>query len=1112
MQSLVLDQAARTQAIQIQNSYIVQAPAGSGKTELLTQRFLNLLSVVDEPESILAITFTRKAAAEMKQRIIEKLTDAKDNAEPDQQHGKITWRLTKQVLTRDSELGWHLCQNPNRLRIMTIDSLCATLTRQMPLLSQSGLATDIANQAQPLYEQAIDEVLASLATKSRWQAALQHLLLHLDHNYQQVKRLLCDMLAKRDQWLPLILQPHSAIELRQILETNIARLCQQQLTQLIQCFSATQLQQLWTLTQFRSEFLPSLAALELPDTLQACREQLPIWQSICESLITKTGSWRKSVTKTVGFPAPSSATSTVDKKRYTDMKQTMLELIVELAHNDDDNLADQIFQITQLPPQQYRTDEWHTLAALIELLPIIAAKLKLTFNKQQQVDYTEIAISALAALGEDEAPTDLSLSLDYKIQHILVDEFQDTSTTQFQLLEKLTAGWSAQDGRSLFIVGDPMQSIYRFREAEVGLFLRAQQQGIGAINLIPLQLNTNFRSSQTVIEFINRVCGSIFPKRDDIFQGAVSYTPAYAFKTNKTTVTTEQLGDELSEANRVVELIQQQRQQQPEQSIAILVRARAHLDYILPALRQHSIPYQAIDIDCLASEPVILDLLCLTKAMIDLTDRISWLSLLRSPLCGLTLSDLHQLVKTDLRASIWTQIKNYQQLKLSEDGIRRLARIYPIINYALQQYQRLALADWIKKTWYALGGTSCYQTAIDTHYTEQYFNLLNQFSCYRFDPDELDRALEQLFANQESITKTCVQVMTIHKAKGLEFDCVILPSLHKITPTDAKQLMIWLLHPQQHSVDLLLAPIHDAYTDSAIYTFLRQINKRKADYEQIRLLYVALTRAKHHLHLLGCVKHADDETSSGKKGSFLALLQAHFESTSIQTNSIPSQPEQYHSTQLLRLTANWQHPTLTTYEQSKQTRENPFSLRTTDSYARGLGSAIHKVLEQISTDAIADWTPQHIINQRSYWYSLLARYQIQPNQLQQALAQLQTAIEAILSDPVGRWILSPHQQHRSEVAFTARIDDGFQTIIIDRCFIDAGVFWIIDYKTSLPAPKQTLAEFIQLEAQQYHAQLRHYQQVMQPMVEQPIQVSLYFPQLRYWHVYPKTETEVYPHE
>ena len=125
-------------------------------------------------------------------------------------------------------------------------------------------------------------------------------------------------------------------------------------------------------------------------------------------------------------------------------------------------------------------------------LPHAVAQLKLVFQSRNQVDFTEIAQGALRALGDLEAPTDLALALDYRIRHLLIDEFQDTSISQYELIEKLTAGWEPGDGRSMLAVGDPMQSIYRFREAEVGLFLRARAAGIGNIALQPVTLSRQF--------------------------------------------------------------------------------------------------------------------------------------------------------------------------------------------------------------------------------------------------------------------------------------------------------------------------------------------------------------------------------------------------------------------------------------------------------------------------------------------------------------------------------------------------------------------------------------------------------------------------------------------
>ena len=130
------------------------------------------------------------------------------------------------------------------------------------------------------------------------------------------------------------------------------------------------------------------------------------------------------------------------------------------------------------------------------------------------------------ALGQVDAPEDLALALGHRIQHFLVDEFQDTSYTQFELIEKLTAGWEPGDGRTLFLVGDPMQSIYRFRQADVSLFLKARLEGIGAIRLEPLTLSVNFRSRPGIVEWVNRTFESILPARDDLESGAVAYSPS----------------------------------------------------------------------------------------------------------------------------------------------------------------------------------------------------------------------------------------------------------------------------------------------------------------------------------------------------------------------------------------------------------------------------------------------------------------------------------------------------------------------------------------------------------------------------------------------------------
>jgi len=128
------DASVRQEALDPTRSFIVQAPAGSGKTELLTQRFLQLLCYTHKaPEEVVAITFTRKAAGEMRERIISALAMAENDTPPIEPHRQSTWQLAKKVLQRDKELHWQLQNNPNRLRILTIDALAAHITKQIPL-------------------------------------------------------------------------------------------------------------------------------------------------------------------------------------------------------------------------------------------------------------------------------------------------------------------------------------------------------------------------------------------------------------------------------------------------------------------------------------------------------------------------------------------------------------------------------------------------------------------------------------------------------------------------------------------------------------------------------------------------------------------------------------------------------------------------------------------------------------------------------------------------------------------------------------------------------------------------------------------------------------------
>src|SRR5712672_3193948 len=186
-----------------------------------------------------------------------------------------------------------------------------------------------------------------------------------------------------------------------------------------------------------------------------------------------------------------------------------------------------------MPPPRYEDRQWEALEAIPALIFPAVSHLKIIFGETGKADFTELAHGALRALGSVDDPSDLLLSLDQRISHILVDEFQDTSFSQFELIAKLTSGWTGTheaggDGRTLFRVGDPMQSIYRFREAQVALFIQAKHAGLGALRLEPLTLSTNFRSQQGIVEWVNASFSRVLPAAEDETSGAVVYSPSSA--------------------------------------------------------------------------------------------------------------------------------------------------------------------------------------------------------------------------------------------------------------------------------------------------------------------------------------------------------------------------------------------------------------------------------------------------------------------------------------------------------------------------------------------------------------------------------------------------------
>ncbi|HUH61836.1 MAG TPA: UvrD-helicase domain-containing protein, partial [Terracidiphilus sp.] len=318
------DQRERQRALDSSRSILVQAPAGSGKTDLLARRYLRLLAEVDAPDEIVAITFTNAAAAEMRHRILGELERAAagcELAESEEENdpGEFTMpALARRALDHSRAAHWDLLEVPSQLRISTIDSFCRDLALQQPLLSTLGGGLGVDEQPRDLYRraarrtlQAIDGPDAALGT------ALSSLLLWCDNNWSDLEYLLVKMLEQRDRWMQgFVLEREQDWDaLRERLErpfANAVRGAFATIVHLLDQVSGAREEALelarFACVQSNGRLHRDLAEMaEFPRGPHASDADLDearqSYACLADLVLTRDGAFRKRIDKTCGFPA-----------------------------------------------------------------------------------------------------------------------------------------------------------------------------------------------------------------------------------------------------------------------------------------------------------------------------------------------------------------------------------------------------------------------------------------------------------------------------------------------------------------------------------------------------------------------------------------------------------------------------------------------------------------------------------------------------------------------------------------------------------------------------------------------------------------------------------------
>jgi ATP-dependent exoDNAse (exonuclease V) beta subunit len=596
--------------------------------------------------------------------------------------------------------------------------------------------------------------------------------------------------------------------------------------------------------------------------------------------------------------------------------------------------------------------------------------------------------------------------------------------------------------------------------------------------------------------------------------------------------------------------------------VAVLGRARSHLVPIAEALREAAIPFRAIELEKLAARSEVLDALALARALLNPQDRVAWLGVLRAPWCGLSLDDLYLIGgndDADLPPGPLPELLAERLPLLSEDGRTAAARVLQAYDAAtaLRAAQPVAsLGTWLERAWLLVGGAACVDSTARAN-----LNLL--WRCLdrlpSGEPDLLGpglaAALDKLTAlpAPEANSDCGVQLMTIHKSKGLEFEVVILPELQAGNGRGKPRMLSWLerglAEPDESGeiTEFLIAPFQRKGADRGkAKEWVDHVYRERESRETRRILYVAATRAREELHLFArpaCKEENGDFTLVEPANSLLATawpaledeVRRRFEEwKAAGTASVPEESQEIESiaasgesnllvmpslarpTLLRRLPLDYQpEPDEALDDSAEDSAVSGLGIGSSRLYARhegglrsrALGTAVHTLLEELARlRAELDWEAARAALLQ---FEPRIAAQVRAAGLDQPLAariaaeSRQLALKASL-DPTGSWILSPHEGAASEAGWTGVVAGGLRSVRMDRIF-QAGpapctegedCWWIVDYKTAHADnidPAQALPEFRQLFA----PQIETYSELLRRLhgAETRIIAGFYYPRM-----------------
>lgn len=857
------DSKARKEALNPRRSFIVAAPAGAGKTQILVKRYLALLKDAQSLDSVVALTFTNRAAEEMRERIFTALRKAGSGEEGRDDNEKELFSLAGEALKND-RLPKEELFSLTSFRISTFHSFCSDILGSYPLESKvsPGFLVYEEADADKAYESAAEEVVSLSLHEPGGElaGAVTRRLAALGGNSGGLVKQIATLIKERDR---AGLSPKMSFHRREEMVSYI-------LGQYGKDIRDYLLEHIARYKELPPAIQGSSKDLSVPCEVPALRrESLNEWRDIAGVFLTTNGELRsqKGLTPANGFPAG--------------FRERCGEFLTGLPEACCSQLRD-LSRVASKSKYKIYENAYKDLQMILEK----ATDLLFPWAFAKKLDFVELEASAVRALMTDKgAPTRAMSSLHSRIRHILVDEAQDLGDAELTIIRSLAEGWEEGDGSTIFIVGDPKQSIYRFRKANVAIFQRLMDEGLPRESEAPLKLEkkklkVNFRSAPQILDFVNSLFEPLMKRKP--FLDGVEFSDFLHPETGKGSPKFRSAGDKGNEAVTIAafkddetlldwfvgELKSLLKSAGEDEEIALLYHKRSAFQPYLKALQRAGIEVNVVDGDKLEVLPAAKHLFNLLKAVTNLRDDMSWALILGAPWFDLGPAEILELSKIE---GCWSD-------KILKGGIIDGNKIRAV-EKAVREFYEIPKGRSLYGLWLELGGPSLYSSRYGLKGVEQarlFFQLLEDIA---FLPGpglvaQMKLLLSSKYSGPDpeaSLSK--IKAMTVHKAKGLEFDNVFVLGLDsdpkkKGRGNDNKPLVVERLKFNEEAgcFEFYDAPYEKK---ELCFEILKDLDSKRGEEEFLRQNYVALTRAKKRLWLLGNMKAAN-------KNSFLKKVTEHF--------------------------------------------------------------------------------------------------------------------------------------------------------------------------------------------------------------------------------------------